>query len=189
MRKLILAGSVLAAVVAGFAFANSSSGSGDNHHEEMTHELKTAPAEPGQGGFAAIAEIVAILENDPDTKWESVNIEALREHLVDMDELTLNAIVSTTKRDGEIQFEIKGQGRALRAIQSMVPAHAKQLIADLNWNTSTSEIEGGIVLTVSSNDEIQLQKLTALGFFGIMATGAHHQQHHLQMAKGNSHIH
>jgi hypothetical protein len=50
------------------------------------------PAEAGQGAFAAIAEIVALLEADPNTDWSKVNIAALREHLVDMDELTLNAV-------------------------------------------------------------------------------------------------
>lgn len=189
MRKLILAGSVLAAVVIGYAFANSSSSSGDSHHDEMTRELKTTPVEPGQGGFAAIAEIVAILNNDPETKWGNVNIEALRDHLVDMDELTLNAEVSTTTSDDELQFKIKGHGRTLRAIQSMVPAHVKQLADDLNWKISAIQFDDGVILTVASNDEIQFQQLSALGFFGIMATGAHHQQHHLQMARGAIHIH
>ena len=37
--------------------------------------------------------------------------------------------------------------------------------------------------------EKQRQEIQALGFYGIMATGTHYQEHHLQMAKGNVHIH
>lgn len=193
MRKTILASGLLATAITALVLTNSSNSSfavtEHNHTDAMTTELKTIPLEPGQGGFAAIAEIVAMLKDDPETKWESVNIDGLREHLVDMSELTMNAVASTNIIDDEIRFEVTGLGRTLSAIQSMVPAHAKQLADDLKWNTSTSEIEGGIVLTVTSNDEVQLQELSALGFFGVMATGAHHQEHHLQMAKGNSHIH
>ena len=160
-----------------------------NHSDSVTVESEMVPLEPGQSGFAAIAEIVAILRNDPKTEWKNVDIDALREHLVDMNELTLNTKVSKSQKDGEIQFRITGHGNTLRAVQSMVPAHAKQLAADLGWNTITRKIENGIILTIASSDKIRLHQLSALGFFGIMATGAHHQQHHLQMAKGESHIH
>src|SRR5438046_3161300 len=44
----------------------------------------SAPREPGQSAFAAIQEIVALLEADPGTDWTKVDIEALRRHLVDM---------------------------------------------------------------------------------------------------------
>jgi hypothetical protein len=34
-----------------------------------------------------------------------------------------------------------------------------------------------------------MDKVSALGFFGLMATGAHHQSHHFAMAKGTLHAH
>ena len=46
----------------------------------------------GQDAFGAIQEIVGILEADPNTDWSKVNISALREHLVDMNEVTLKAV-------------------------------------------------------------------------------------------------
>ena len=46
---------------------------------------------PGQDPFGAIQEIVRILEADPSTDWSKVNIAALREHLIDMNEVTLRA--------------------------------------------------------------------------------------------------
>ena len=62
-------------------------------HSAM-HEMHAAasPTEAGQGAFAAIAEVVLLLQADPETDWSKVDIGALREHLVDMNELTLNAI-------------------------------------------------------------------------------------------------
>ena len=45
----------------------------------------------GQDAFGTIQEIVRILEADPTTDWSKVNIAALREHLIDMNEVTLHA--------------------------------------------------------------------------------------------------
>ena len=42
----------------------------------------------------------------------------------------------------------------------------------------------GVKLVVTTTDPKQLTKLTGLGFMGIMVQGAHHQPHHLMMAKG-----
>ena len=52
------------------------------------------PTMPGQDAFGAIQEIVQILEADPTTDWSKVNIAALREHLVDMNEVTLRAVAT-----------------------------------------------------------------------------------------------
>ena len=59
------------------------------------HMAATAPAQPGQGAFAAIQEIVGILEADSSTDWSKVNIEALRQHLIDMDNVTLRSEVKS----------------------------------------------------------------------------------------------
>ena len=49
------------------------------------------PTSPGQDAFGAIQEIVRILDADPTTDWSKVDIGALREHLIDMNEVTLHA--------------------------------------------------------------------------------------------------
>lgn len=51
------------------------------------------PGETGQAAFAAIQEIVAMLDADPATDWARVDIEALRQHLIDMNNVTLGAAV------------------------------------------------------------------------------------------------
>jgi hypothetical protein len=145
------------------------------------------PIEAGQSVFAAIAEIVAILESDPTTDWSSVNIDALREHLVDMNLLTLNAIVSKELTTEKVVFTITGSKDTQRAIKAMVPAHAKQLALITPWGLSTQVGDNGVTLTLTSKDTKELEKINRLGFFGIMAIGAHHQAHHLAMALEKMH--
>ena len=43
----------------------------------------------GQSAFELISQIVDRLEADPNTDWETINIEALRQHLVDMNQVPL----------------------------------------------------------------------------------------------------
>ena len=159
------------------------------HHDEQANSNTgehNLPIEPGQGAFATIAEIVAILKNDPATNWSNVNIDRLREHLVDMVEVTLNAAVKTRASRGEITFTVSGKGRTRRSIQAMVPAHARALAQTGPWNITAEKTEDGATLTLMSDDLSTLKIIQSLGFFGVMATGAHHQAHHLAMAKGDN---
>ncbi|MCP6769380.1 hypothetical protein NL529_31490, partial [Klebsiella pneumoniae] len=59
-----------------------------DHAQRMHGADAVAPTHPGQEAFGTIQEIVRILEADPATDWSKVNIGALREHLIDMDEVT-----------------------------------------------------------------------------------------------------
>jgi len=155
----------------------------------MTSSPKAVPREAGQSAFAAIAEIVAILNADPNTDWSKVNISALRQHLVDMNELTLNATAKQTQTDDAVNFTITGTGKTLRAIQTMVIAHSAELAKIDGWNVAARKIVDGAVLTISSHEKAKLVKINALGFFGVMALGSHHQPHHFGMATGQMHHH
>ena len=53
----------------------------ERHHGAHLSDL---PVEAGQAAFAALAEIVAILNADPKTDWTKVNLSDLRDHLIDM---------------------------------------------------------------------------------------------------------
>lgn len=144
---------------------------------------KAMPTMPGQEAFGTIQEIVRILEADPSTDWSKVNIGALREHLIDMDEVTMRAAAKTRMLDDGIEFTVTGAGRTLPAIKRMVPAHAA-VLRSLGWNATTADLPDGVKLTVIASEAQPLVKLKALGFIGIMAQGAHHQAHHLMIAKG-----
>lgn len=141
------------------------------------------PGLPGQDAFGAIQEVVRLLEADPTTDWSKVNIGALREHLIDMNEVTLHAMADEKSLDNGVEIIVSGEGRTADAIKRMVPAHARALSAT-GWNAKTEDLPNGVKLVVISDDPAQATKLKALGFMGIMVQGAHHQMHHLMMAKG-----
>ena len=153
------------------------------HGMMMGSAVTGQPTMAGQEAFGTIQEVVRILEADPTTDWSKVNIAALREHLVDMDEVTLHAAASERVLDNGIEIAVTGEGRTLEAIKRMIPAHVREL-SQIGWNAKTEDLPNGVKLTVTSADAKQVTKLKGLGFMGIMVQGAHHQPHHLAMAKG-----
>jgi hypothetical protein len=157
-------------------------------HGGMQSGAAGQPTMPGQEAFGTIQEIVQILEADPTTDWSKVNIAALREHLIDMNEVTLHAIASERALDNGIEIAVTGEGRTLEAIKRMVPAHVGEL-AKMGWNAKMEDLPNGVKLSVTTNDPKQVIKLKALGFMGIMVQGGHHQPHHLMMAKGEFPMH
>jgi hypothetical protein len=77
------------------------------HHDKMPmgnragmHAVSTIPTLIGQDAFGAIQEIVQILDADPNTDWSKVDLEALRQHLIDMNEVTLRADAAPKQIDG-----------------------------------------------------------------------------------------
>ena len=153
------------------------------------HGIKAAtPAMPGQDLFGAIQEIVQILEADPATDWSKVNIAALREHLIDMNEVALRAVANERAIDNGVEIAVTGEGRTREAIKRMVPAHASEL-RGMGWNVTSEETADGVKLVVTGTDASRVAKLRALGFMGIMVQGGHHQPHHLMIAKGERHGH
>jgi predicted RNA binding protein YcfA (HicA-like mRNA interferase family) len=171
------------AVLATGALVSAQDRSHMDHAQHMHGEAAVVPTHPGQEAFGTIQEIVRILEADPGTDWSKVNIGALREHLIDMDEVTMRAKASERSLANGVEIAVTGEGRTLAAIKRMVPAHTHELVA-LGWSASTQDLPNGVKLVVTASDPQQVVKLKALGFLGIMVQGAHHQPHHLMMAKG-----
>ena len=68
---------------------------------------------PGQEAFGTIQEIVRMLEADPATDWSKVNIGALREHLIDMDEVTLRAQASERALENGVEIEVTARAAHL----------------------------------------------------------------------------
>jgi hypothetical protein len=176
------------AIAMGAIVIESTVGQAQNHmdvsHARSMHSNQAVmPTLPGQEVFGTIQEIVKILEADHATDWSKVDIAALREHLIDMDEVTMRAVATERTLGNGIEFTVTGEGRTRDAIKRMVPAQTVELAA-LGWQTRTEDLPNGVKLVVATNDPRQVVKLKALGFIGIMVQGAHHQPHHLLMAKG-----
>ena len=190
-----------ACLVTGGAFAqsahdhhgNKSSTPNANMHDQMMqgHTMKhgnsaaVTATQPGQSAFAAIQEIVGILEADPKTDWSKVNIDALREHLVDMSNVTLDAEVKSEPVEGGLRFTVSGTGAVQASIRRMVTAHAATINGASPWRFTAKETDNGATLVVQAPAS-DMAKLKALGFLGVMTRGMHHQEHHLMIARGDN---
>ena len=141
--------------------------------------------EPGQGAFAAIQEIVELLEADPTTDWSKVNIDALRQHLIDMDNVTLRADVKSEPIDSGMRFNVSGSGPVEDSIQRMLTAHAATMNGAGGWTFTASETDTGAILNVVTPAK-DVMKLRGLGFLGVMTRGMHQQMHHMMIARGEN---
>ena len=187
----VTAGAVLATMagLGALHFAPSSAQAPAHGHAAMHRNAPAAmPTLPGQDAFGAIQEIVQILQADPATDWSKVNLGALREHLVDMNEVTLRAVATESPVDGGVAIAVTGSGRTLDGIRRMIPAHGQELNRLNGWRATTEALPDGVRLTVTSSDPAQVVRLRALGFAGLLVSGGHHQPHHLMMARGE-HFH
>lgn len=162
------------------------------HTTGMSHNAVSTgvgqPQEGGQAVFAALIEMVAILEQDPTTDWETVDIDGLRLHLLDMNHLILDT--ESTKSvlgDHQIRFDVRGTDASIASIHRMVPAHSRFIEQSRGWTINSELTENGATLTIEVKDTALLNRLDALGFYGFMSLDSHHQAHHYQMAVGRSH--
>lgn len=188
MKKFTLPAILLIALSANATADNSQKMDHSQHMKMMKSADNTdVPTEAGQAGFAAIAEIVRLLSENPDTDWSKVNIDALREHLLDMDRLVTGAEVQEQAIENGMRFNVTGKSAVLRAIQNMVPAHTAELSKIPEYTATTETIDNGVAMIITGKDDKTALKIKGLGFFGLMATGSHHQPHHFSMATGQGH--
>ena len=181
--------------------AHQNSRSHQEHMAVQASEQKT-PKLVGQYAFATLAEIVSLLEADPDTNWSKVDIESLRQHLIDMDRVTLSSMVVSSPIDEGMRFTVTGfDPSTIASIQRMTQAHAAAQSAAISHSGAETNvpsalhyavqlIENGAEMSVTASDEDEFPRIRALGFIGVMVSGMHHQAHHWSMAKGeNPHDH
>ena len=139
--------------------------------------------EAGQSAFATIAEVVRALDANPNTDWSMVDIDALRQHLQDMDRVTLDSFAVAEKVDGGMKFTVTGDATVAPSIERMVLGHAAIMDGTDGWSYSAEIVPNGAEITVLV-PESDLAKLEGLGFYGLLASGPHHQPHHWAMANG-----
>lgn len=155
---------------------------GTGHGDTITQSA--APKEAGQSTFAAIQEIVDLLMADSRTDWSKVDIPALRAHLIDMNNVTLYAKVTPSPLTDGMRFDVTGTPEIAASIQRMVAAHVATMNSMNGFSYEFETLPNGAALKAHAADAADREKLKALGFIGIMALGAHHQQHHLAIALG-----
>jgi hypothetical protein len=154
------------------------------HHGAMP--TATPLTAPGNDAFAAIQEVVEKLLADPKTDWSRVNLEALRQHLVDMENFTLNVEVTAQKPiDGGAEFTVKATTPgAAGSLDRLFSAHPAILKQESGWDmTAKKNSDGSFTARVTGKPE-DAAKIRGLGYIGLVAYGKHHQAHHWQMATG-----
>jgi hypothetical protein len=170
-------------------------------HANMDHAAHQAamkacdtprPTLPGQAAFGAIGEVVRMLKADPTTDWSRVNVEALRQHLIDMDDVTMHAVVAQRNVPGGLEMEVTGTGRTAEAIKRMAINHSRMLEQEGEYHATAQEIANGARITVTalqSSDARMVAQIRGLGFAGLMTEGDHHAMHHLALARGDADPH
>jgi hypothetical protein len=117
-----------------------------------------------------------------------VNVEALRQHLIDMDEVTMRASVRSEAVEGGAAFTVTGTGRTLDAIRRMTQSRAQTGDAANAIRMSVANVDGGVrftALAANPSDARAVARIRGLGFIGVVSLGDHHAPHHLGIANGS----
>jgi hypothetical protein len=161
--------------------AASVENSDDHSHSGETSEILL---EPGQGMFGALSEVNTQLEQG-DTSWENVDMDRLWEHLRDMDALMTGVTVTKTNLSDGLRMLVSGEGSTQRAMDNMLPAHSSFLRSVRpDWDIQIEQAESDYILTVTSSNAAEAQRIQANGFSGFMVQDDHHASHHLGLALG-----
>ena len=157
------------------------------NHRQATQVNRAVLTESGTDPFATMQEAIAALEANPNTNWERVNIEALRSHLVEMQDMTINVeVVQHSIKGGFRAIVTPTTDRATRSLTKVLSAHPTQMKAETGWDMQVKNNNGVFTLTVTTERAEDVAKIRGLGYIGIMAYGNHHQPHHWAMASGNN---
>lgn len=168
-----------------------------NHDTHMMQELpqadvamlSTSPlTEPGNAIFATLQEVVNQLLQDDNTNWEKVDLESLRQHLIDMENFTVNVrVISKTAIEQGVQVLIEpSTSQAAGSLDRALAAHPAMLEQETGWNMVSEKSANNYRIQITSTNPEDVMKIRALGYIGIMTMGSHHQPHHWAMASGNN---
>ena len=154
------------------------------------HSHKVPLTEPGNDIFGTIQEVIKKLEADPNTDWKQVNLEALRQHLLDMKAFTEEVTVISKQpiTDGveiRVRPNTERAAEALKRVFSMHPAMVKK---EKGWDMDVKEDGSSWIVTCTASKPSEINKIRALGYIGLLTEGAHHQRHHWMIATGRMKI-
>ena len=149
----------------------------------------TSPlTEPGNDVFATLQEVVNQLLQDDSTDWEKVDLESLRQHLIDMENFTVNVqFVSKTDIEQGVQVIVEpSTTQAADSLDRALSAHPAVLEQETGWSMVFEKLGKSYKIQITSTNSDDVKKIRALGYIGIMTMGNHHQLHHWAMASGNN---
>jgi len=142
-----------------------------NHSAMMSHGItdyskltskvsKVTLTESGTDPFATLQEVIAELEINPDTNWEKVNIEALRLHLIEMQDMTINVDVKQQYINNGFQAVVTPTtNRAIKSLARVLSGHPAQMKAETGWDMQVSNNDDVFTLTVVSKKAHEVAKI------------------------------
>lgn len=160
------------------------------HLDGMNHVARLT--EPGNDAFGTIQEVVRKLRADPHTDWSRVNLEALRQHLIDMDNFTKHvSVISKRNIDSGVELRVRADDKqASASLARALSAHPRMIKQEFGWDIKVSGKGPEYRIRVTSPHKQDVAQIRGLGYIGIMALGDHHQMHHWIIATGgNPHQH
>jgi hypothetical protein len=169
--------------------------SSHGNHGSMVHDMSmdVKLTEAGTDPFATIQEVIAVLNANPNTDWERVDIESLRVHLTEMEDMTLNvSVIQHDIDDGFTATITPTTDRAWHSLNKVFSAHPAQMSAETGWVMSVNDVDNegisidGFSIAVTTDVKSEVAKIRGLGYIGVMAYGNHHQTHHWSMASGGN---
>ena len=168
-----------APVVSADEMAHHQGSSADMHHQQVL-------TEPGNDAFGTIQEVVRKLRANPHTDWSKVNLEALRQHLVDMDNFTKHvSVVSKRNIKSGVELQVRADNKAAsQSLARALSAHPRMIKEEFGWDIAVSGNGPEYRMRVTSPRPQDVEQIRGLGYIGIMALGQHHQMHHWMIATG-----
>ncbi len=159
---------------------------GTAYGQHDMHQNRTPLTESGNDIFGTIQEVVQKLEANPDTDWSQVNLEALRQHLLDMKAFTEEVEVLTKSQiKNGTKITVRPQSeRAVQALKKLFNMHPDMIQKEKGWDMNAKQDGDNWIITCTTDDETEVEKVRALGYIGLLAEGAHHQLHHWMIATG-----
>ncbi|PAU92640.1 hypothetical protein CK503_15730 [Aliifodinibius salipaludis] len=163
---------------------------GTAYGQHDMHQNNTPLTEPGNDVFGTIQEVVQKLEANPDTDWSEVNLEALRQHLLDMKAFTEEVeVVSKREIENGVEIMVKpNTERAEDALNRLLKMHPTMLKKEKSWDMQAEKNEGDWIVRCTTDIASEVKKIRALGYIGLLAEGAHHQRHHWMIATGQTNM-
>ena len=157
---------------------------GTAYAQHDMHGSQTPLTKSGNEIFGTIQEVIQKLEANPNTDWSNVDLEALRQHLLDMKAFTEEVtVLEKTPITKGVKVTIHPNSeRAKEALPKLFGMHPRMLKQEKGWDMSAQQDGENWVITCTTEKEADVNKIRALGYIGLLAEGSHHQLHHWMVA-------
>ena len=144
--------------------------------------------ENGNDAFGTIQEAIQALNDKKDLDWSKVKIETLRQHLQDMNNMTLNVeILSQENVENGARVIVKPHNAEVRAsLERVLAAHPPQMKRETGWTMNIIQEKDFFTIETTTQVISETEKVRALGYIGWMALGNHHQHHHWALINGEN---